>query len=440
MKGKTMDVGLARVSTRDQNPALQITALEQAGCDAIYEEKASGVAKARPVRDQVLAQLQPGDRLSVWKLDRLGRSVIELKTIVDDLDRRGVGFRVLTQPIDTTTAGGRLFFDMLAAFAAFEREMIRERTLAGKARQRADGKLLGPIPFGWSDADTVDQDQADLLREAARRLLDGETMGRVVDDLNARGLRPGKATRWRASHLRRLLLNPSTAKLLGDGDATALARVLATMERAGRGKPAEHLLSGILTCPCGQPLYAAKKAAKAGSPPQSVYRCKKGDGSGGRFAGCGRTQVAQGRADDYALEMFIASATSDAFAQALAQRQAELLGDVDEQELDDWRAEIVDLENVPARFAPPDAKERLAQLQRMVRDATGRLMAQPQLQAMLDLPRSEEALRSRWSSWTVAERRSWLRRLVERIEVLPAGPARGPRTDVESRMVPIFRM
>jgi DNA invertase Pin-like site-specific DNA recombinase len=435
-----MDVGLARVSTRDQNPALQITALEQAGCDVIYEEKASGVAKTRPVRDQVLAQLQPGDRLSVWKLDRLGRSVIELKTIVDDLDRRGIGFRVLTQPIDTTTAGGRLFFDMLAAFAAFEREMIKERTLAGKARQRADGKLMGQIPFGWRDAHTIDQDQAQLLREAARRLLDGEPLGRVVDDFNARGLRTGGDHRWRATHLRRLLLNPSTARLLDEPeDSTNLVRLFMSMDRPSRGKPAEHLLSGILVCSCGQPMYAAKKVARAGSPPQAVYRCKAGTGSGGRHDGCGKSQVAQGRADDWTEEMFMAAVVSDDWRKALNQRQAELLaGDATAEELAEWRAEIQDLENVPARFAPPDAAQRLAQLQRRVREATARLMAQPQLQELASLPQSEDKLRARWSTWTTVERRAWLRRLVERIEVKPA-TVKGRASDVEERLVPIFK-
>src|SRR5437867_6285401 len=110
MRGRIMDVGLARVSTRDQHPGLQIAALEQGGCDAIYEEKVSGISKRRPVRDQVLAELGPGDTLTVWKLDRLGRSLTELDGIVNDLKRRGVRFRCLTQPIDTSTAAGTLFF------------------------------------------------------------------------------------------------------------------------------------------------------------------------------------------------------------------------------------------------------------------------------------------------------------------------------------------
>ena len=135
-----MDIGYARVSTLDQNPGLQLNALEQAGCNAIYEERVSGVAKKRPVRDQVLNQLTAGDTLTVWKLDRLGRSVAELHQIVEELEARQIRFRCLTQPIDTSSPTGKLFFSMLAAFAAFEQDMIKERVRAGKQRMSSTGR------------------------------------------------------------------------------------------------------------------------------------------------------------------------------------------------------------------------------------------------------------------------------------------------------------
>ena len=150
-----MDIGYARVSTRDQNPQLQLNALEQAGCWPIFEERVSGVSKKRPVRDQALVQLKAGDTLTVWKLDRLGRSVAELLAIVQDLEQRRIRFRCLTQPIDTSTAAGRMFLTFLAAFAEFERELIKERVLAGKARMKAEGKHPGgPALFGF-EADHV---------------------------------------------------------------------------------------------------------------------------------------------------------------------------------------------------------------------------------------------------------------------------------------------
>jgi DNA invertase Pin-like site-specific DNA recombinase len=445
MRGKIMDVGLARVSTRDQNPALQITALEQAGCAAIYEEKVSGVSKKRPVRDEVLAQLQPGDTLTVWKLDRLGRSAIELLDIIGGLPHRGVRFRCLTQPIDTSSPTGKLFLTFLAGFAEFEREMIRERTLAGKQRQRDEGRPMGPLVFGWTDADTVNEDQAALLDEAARRIQDNdEPVSRVVDDWNARDLRPGKAKRWRVTHLRRILLNPRTAAIIGQDRHAELVRLFARPGRQRLGRVAEHLLSGILRCgrpDCGQPMYAATKGGKTGVP-QLVYRCKKATGSGGRFNGCGSTVVSLVRADDWAREAFIAAVASDDFAQALNRRQAELLaGDTTAEQLDDWRVEIAELEQViPTRFGTVEMKRRHDDLQRLVREATDRLMAQPDLQTMIDLPKSEAALRAAWDGWSVAERRAWLRRILHHVTVLPAPDAHHRGSDVEARLDPDWRV
>jgi DNA invertase Pin-like site-specific DNA recombinase len=442
MRGKIMDVGMARVSTRDQNPALQITALEQAGCTAIYEEKVSGVSKNRPVRDQVLAELQPGDTLTVWKLDRLGRSLTELEEIVNDLKQRSIRFRCLTQPIDTSTAAGVLFFQMLAAFAQFERELMRERVLAGKERQRAEGRPMGPLVFGWTDADTVNEEQAALLVEAAKRALTDEPLSRIVDDWNARDLRPGKATRWRVTHLRRILLNPRTAAIIGEDNYRGLVRLFSAPDRQRLGRVADHLLSGILRCGregCGQPMYAATKVGKPGGPPQAVYRCKRQ--SGGRFAGCGLTQVSAPRADAWAVEAFVAAVVSDDFAQALNQRQAELLAsDVTAEQLDDWRAEVAELGTVlETRFGTEAMKQRHDQLQRMVREATTRLMQQPELQQLLDLPRSEAALRAAWDGWSVAERRAWLRRILHHVAVLPAD-AHHRGSDVEARLDPRWKV
>jgi DNA invertase Pin-like site-specific DNA recombinase len=439
-----MDVGLARVSTRDQNPQLQIDALERAGCRPIYEEKVSGVSTERPVRDQILAELEPGDCLTVWKLDRLGRSVSELLDIIKDLERRGVRFRCLTQPIDTSSASGRMFLTLLAAFAEFEREIMRERVLAGKERQREEGRPMGPLPFGWTDAQTQNDDQADLLREAARRILDDhDPLSQVVDDWNSRDLRPGKAQRWRVTHLRRLLTNERSAVILGQDRYDRLARLFAQPDRQRQGRPAEHLLSGILVCGrdgCGRPLYGATKGGK-GKPPQLVYRCKRGSNSGGRFDGCGATVVSLHRADAWAAEAFVVAVVSPDFAEALNRRQAELLAsDTSAEELDDWRAEIAELGQVlETRFGTGAMKRRRDDLQRLVREATARLMAQPDLQALLSLPKSEAGLRAAWDGWTVAERRTWLRAVLHSIAVLPAD-AHHRGSDVEARLDPQWKV
>ncbi len=137
-------VGYARVSTRDQHPEAQTDALAAAGCDKRFTEHASGTLARRPALDEALSYLRAGDTLVVTKLDRLGRSVRNLKQIADDLQARQVGLRAVSQGIDTTTPGGRLFFHMLAAIAEFEHDLIVERTHDGLAAARARGRKGGP--------------------------------------------------------------------------------------------------------------------------------------------------------------------------------------------------------------------------------------------------------------------------------------------------------
>ena len=118
----------------------------QAGCRVIYEEKASGKNAERPELAQALKALRSGDTLTVWRLDRLGRSLPDLVRIVTDLEQRGIGFESLTERIDTTSATGRLVFHLFAALAEFERNLIRERTHAGLAAARARGRKGGRRP------------------------------------------------------------------------------------------------------------------------------------------------------------------------------------------------------------------------------------------------------------------------------------------------------
>jgi DNA invertase Pin-like site-specific DNA recombinase len=135
-------IGYARVSTQDQNLALQMDALKTMGCQKIFQEKVSS-AKLRPQLQKMLDVVREGDTIVVWKLDRLGRSLKELFTLVNDFQNNGIGFRSLNDAIDTTTAQGRLVFDLFASLAEFERDMIRERTKAGLAAARARGRLGG---------------------------------------------------------------------------------------------------------------------------------------------------------------------------------------------------------------------------------------------------------------------------------------------------------
>jgi len=138
-----MNIGYARVSTRDQNLALQLDALTKAGCETIFQEQASGATKARPELDRLLASLRPGDTVTIYKLDRLGRSLKHLLDMVAELEFRGVGLVSLTDAINTTSAQGRLMFNLFASLAEFERELIGERTHAGLAAARARGRVGG---------------------------------------------------------------------------------------------------------------------------------------------------------------------------------------------------------------------------------------------------------------------------------------------------------
>ena len=172
-----MNIGYARVSTRDQNLELQLDALNKAGCETIFQEKASGATKARPELDRMLAGLRPGDTVYIYKLDRLGRSLKHLLDMVAELEFRGVGLVSLTDAINTTSAQGRLVFNLFASLAEFERELIRERTHAGLASARARGRV-GGRRRGLSDeaerttivAETLYREQQLGVNEIALRL------------------------------------------------------------------------------------------------------------------------------------------------------------------------------------------------------------------------------------------------------------------------------
>ncbi len=141
-----MLIGYARISTIDQNPALQIEALKRAGCadqNIFIDEGISGAKAKRPQLDKALKRLRHGDSLIVWRLDRLGRSMRHLIELTSMFEIKGIEFRSLSDSIDTSTAGGKLYFHMMGAFAEFERNLISERTKAGMAAAKARGVHIG---------------------------------------------------------------------------------------------------------------------------------------------------------------------------------------------------------------------------------------------------------------------------------------------------------
>ena len=141
-----MKYGYARVSTVDQNANLQKDALKSAGCEKVVTEQISGASSKRPKLDKLLASLTHGDILTVWRLDRLGRSLPHLIEVVRDLDEKDAHFQSLTEGIDTTTAQGRLTFHLMGALAEFERSLIIERTQAGLKAARKRGVRIGRPP------------------------------------------------------------------------------------------------------------------------------------------------------------------------------------------------------------------------------------------------------------------------------------------------------
>ena len=141
-----MLLGYARVSTDDQASAAQAAALKAAGCERIYQEKASGGRWDRPQLQRLLDELRRDDVVVVWKLDRLSRSLRDVLTIMERIEQAGAGFRSLTEAIDTTTPAGRMMMQMVGAFAEFERAMLRERTKAGLDAAREEGRVGGRRP------------------------------------------------------------------------------------------------------------------------------------------------------------------------------------------------------------------------------------------------------------------------------------------------------
>ena len=138
-----MYIGYARVSTDDQDLSLQRDALNAVGCARIFEDTMSGAKAERPGLSAALDHCRAGDTLVVWRLDRLGRSLTNLIELMTTLDEKEIGFKSLSEQIDTTTSGGKLVFHIFGALAEFERELIRERTRAGLAAARARGRQGG---------------------------------------------------------------------------------------------------------------------------------------------------------------------------------------------------------------------------------------------------------------------------------------------------------
>ena len=187
----TKKYGYVRVSTKEQSTDLQVDALKEAGCDKIFiDEGVSGCLKYRPQFDELLNTIEAGDTLVTWKLDRMGRSLRHLLEIHDELKEKHAFFRSLTESIDTSTLLGELVFQILGAFAQFERGMIRERTVAGMKAAANDGKFPGrPRKLSYSQ-----------IVYAYNQVQKGRTINEVANEL-----------RTSVQTIRRRILEPNSS-------------------------------------------------------------------------------------------------------------------------------------------------------------------------------------------------------------------------------------
>jgi DNA invertase Pin-like site-specific DNA recombinase len=162
-----MKYGYARISSIEQNPDMQLKALQRAGCKKIFTDRRTGATTKRPSLTRCLNSLKDGDSLTVWKLDRLARSLRDLITMIEDFEQRGIHFRSLTEEINTATPGGKLIFHIFGALAEFERGLIIERTREGMKAARARGIRSGPPPK--LDRQQIDHARRLIEREGKRR-------------------------------------------------------------------------------------------------------------------------------------------------------------------------------------------------------------------------------------------------------------------------------
>lgn len=191
-----MLIGYMRVSTGEQTLDLQRDGLERAGCERVYDDVCSGRVTERPGLAKALDIARDGDTLVVWKLDRIGRSLTHVVGLVSDLQKRGVGLKVLTGDVDTTTTTGRLVFGIFATLAEFERDLIHERTMAGlaaaRARGRAGGRPRVMTKQKLKAAMAMMADRDNVARDVAAQL--GVSLSTLYAYVDAKGMPRERAT------------------------------------------------------------------------------------------------------------------------------------------------------------------------------------------------------------------------------------------------------
>jgi DNA invertase Pin-like site-specific DNA recombinase len=431
-----MHLGYARVSTAEQNLDLQLDALEKAGVgkEAIHVEKRSGAKRLHEL-EKVTALLQQGDSLTAWKLDRLGRSAPEVLATVRGLVERGVTVRTLKDAvvIDPGSGMGRFWLTMLAAQAELERDLMIERVKAGRQAARARGKHLGAARLYGFEAKPdehgtfrVIQQEATIIEEVAARVLDQETLSAIVRDLRIRKIPTSRGKDWTITAVRRLLQNPRIQAIVGDAAYQGLLRVFSDAKYRQRlGRPAQHLLSGIVTCSCGQKMYVSSRST-FGNP---CYRCFTNT----KVGNCGRVQVSANELENYVTEATIKWLSGPGLATVrarIAAQDADLSRiqkqiQVDEQLLEDTAREAGSLGLSPTVLAA-----YIRPIEARLTANRARLKRAPALAVLADIPTTRKQLEKAWESWDINRQRQVLKAAITSLTVSPT-QQRGPVFDVD---------
>jgi site-specific DNA recombinase len=386
--------------------------------------------KRRPGYEQLLADAKAG-RINVivaWHADRLTRQPIENEALIELAERYGIRLATVTGEHDLATPSGRLHFRMLGSIARYESEHRAERLRLkfDELARAGQPKGGGYRPFGFeADKLTVNQAEAALLCQAVERVLAGDGLYAVVGDWEARGIVTPAGNPWNTTSLRRALLAPRTAGLrehhgqvlgpaawpaiLDETTRRRLVELFARDDRKRQGRPRIYLLSGLATCGregCGRPLVGASAGAK-----RPKYACRKSVGS---HFGCGRTWIDAPALDSYVTEMVITALSSPGFAEAL---QARLVWDGDTSalttQLDADKRALAELTRdryVRRIIQEPEYLAARRELDAQIAHAEEVLARQPQTRFLIDLPRSEQDLRSAWQErWGLDEKRRVVR-------------------------------
>jgi DNA invertase Pin-like site-specific DNA recombinase len=418
-----MDLGYARVSTIEQNLDLQRDALNKAGVAQIYEDKLSGARYDRPQLEACLNRLRKGDTLIVWKLDRIGRSTLETVSIVIDLVERGVNFRSLTDHLDLASDSpfARFQLTLLAAIAELERNIIIERTKAGRQAARARGKFVGaPRLYGWlPDRSAVVPEEVQVLAEVTERILAGESVGSIVKDLNARAIPSTTGKHWRSNTLRQVMENPNLAPIIGQDSSDRLRRIFSDPSRKRQGVPAKHLLSGIVRCQCKAKMYVTSRGAD-GKP---RYRCFHNTA----IDNCGKTQIAAHLLESYVTTQTIRWLAGPGLV-VVRNRLMQLDRDLSllAQKLREDEKELETLARLKGegKFTIPEWLALREPIEARIKAARDLLDKEPAVLALTNIPATRKELEAAWPTWDMERKRSVLKAAIASLKVFPT--PRGP--------------